>query len=112
MQVRAVAKNVHVSPRKARLVLRELPGKSVGEAMTMLRFTPVPIARDIAKVVQSAAANAENNYGLDTEDLRIVRATVDDAMRLRRFKAKARGRAAPRIRRFSHITVVVEDTEA
>ncbi len=111
MQVRAQAKHIRVSPRKVRLVLRELPGKRVDEALTLLRFTPVPVAREIAKVVKSAAANAENNYNLDAGDLRIVLATADEARTLKRFRARARGRPAPRLKRASHITVVVEDTE-
>ncbi len=112
MQVRATAKHIRVSPRKARLVLRELPGLKVEDAMTKLRFTQMPIAREIAKVVNSAAANAENNYGLSMDELRIVKATANEAPRLKRFKARARGRAAPRIKRASHITVIVADTEA
>ena len=112
MQVRAVAKSIRVSPRKVRLVLRELPGKRVDEALTLLRFMPVPIARDVAKVVRSAAANAEHNYSLSSGDLRVVSATADEAVRLKRFRARSRGRPAPRVRRASHITVVVEDREA
>ncbi len=111
MQVQAIARHIRVSPRKVRLVLADLPGKRIDEALVQLHFTPVPIAREVAKVVKSAAANAENNYGLAPEDLRIVRATADDGVTLKRFRARARGRPASRLRRHSHITVVVEDTE-
>ena len=111
MQVQAQAKHIRVAPRKVRLLLRDLPGKRVDEALTILRFMPVPVAREIAKVVKSAAANAENNYNLAVDDLRIVRATADEAKTLKRFRARARGRPAPRLKRASHITVVVEDTE-
>jgi large subunit ribosomal protein L22 len=112
MQVQASAKHVRVSPRKVRLVLRELPGKSVDEALVLLRFMPVPSARDVAKVVKSAAANAEHNYNLAPRDLRVVKATADDALTFKRYRARARGRPSPRLSRSSHITVIVEDTEA
>jgi large subunit ribosomal protein L22 len=76
--------------------------------MVMLRFLPTPHARLIEKVVKSAAANAENNYALDAGDLRIKRAFVDESRTLKRFRAKARGRAGAILHRTSHVTVVVE----
>lgn len=111
MRVRAVARNLHVSPRKVRLVLEHLPGKRVDEALGLLRYMPSPSAREVAKVVKSAAANAENNYAMSAADLRIVAAYADGALRLKRFKPRARGRAAPRVRRYSHVTVVVDEEE-
>lgn len=108
MEVSATAKYLPVSARKIRLVLDQLPGKRIDEAMVMLRFLPTPHARLVEKVVKSAAANAENNYALDLEDLRIKRAFAGEARTLKRFKAKARGRVAPILRRTSHITVIVE----
>lgn len=109
MEVSATAKYLPVSARKVRLVLDQLPGKTVTDAMVMLRFLPTPHARLVEKVVKSAAANAENNFSLDAEGLRIKRAFAGEARTLKRFKAKARGRVAPILRRTSHITVIVEE---
>jgi large subunit ribosomal protein L22 len=109
MEVSATAKYLPVSARKVRLVLEQLPGKKIEEAMVMLRFLPTPHARLVEKVVKSAAANAENNYALDTGELKIKRAYAGEARTLKRFKAKARGRVAPILRRTSHVTVVVEE---
>ena len=109
MEVTATAKYLPVSARKVRLVLDQVRGKRVEEAMVMLRFLPTPHARLVEKVVKSAAANAENNYALDPADLRIIRAYAGEARTLKRFKAKARGRVAPILRRTSHVTVVVEE---
>jgi large subunit ribosomal protein L22 len=109
MEVSATAKYLPVSARKVRLVLDQLPGKRIEEAMVMLRFLPTPHARLVAKVLHSAAANAENNYSLDREDLRVKRAFAGEGRTLKRWKAKARGRAAPILRRTSHVTVIVED---
>jgi large subunit ribosomal protein L22 len=109
MEVSATARYLPVSARKVRLVLDQLPGKSVDEAITILRFLPTPHARLVEKVVKSAAANAENNYSLDAEALRIKRAFAGEGRTLKRFKAKARGRVAPILRRTAHVTVVVEE---
>lgn len=111
MEVRASAKYVGVSPRKVRLVLEHLPGRRLDDALAVLRYMPVPSARIVEKVVKSAAANAENNYQLPPEELRIKAAFAGDARQLRRYRPRARGRAAPRVRRLSHITVIVEDQE-
>lgn len=108
MQVTATAKNIRVSPKKVRLILKELPGKTVGEAMAMLRYVPQPSARKVAKVVRSAAANAENNYDLDVRTLRIVAAYADPGIKLRRFRPRPRGRVGIIRHRYSHITVIVE----
>jgi large subunit ribosomal protein L22 len=98
-----------VSPRKVRLVLDAVRGKKVDEAMTTLTFSPTPSARLVAKVVRSAAANAENNYQMLPSQLRIVKAYADEGLKLRRYRASARGRVSPYRRRFSHITIVVEE---
>jgi large subunit ribosomal protein L22 len=110
MEVRATAKYLPVSARKVRLVLAQLPGKRVDEAMTILRFLPTPHARLVAKVLHSAASNAENNFSLDREELLVKRAYAGEARTLKRWRAKARGRVAPILRRTSHVTVVVEGT--
>jgi large subunit ribosomal protein L22 len=109
MEVSATAKYLPISARKVRLVLEQLPGKKIDEAMVMLRFLPTPHARVVAKVLKSAASNAENNYAMDYGDLRVKRAFAGEARTLKRFKAKARGRVAPILRRTSHVTVVVEE---
>lgn len=109
MEVSATARYLPVSARKVRLVLEQLPGKRVDDAMVMLRFLPTPHAKLVAKVLQSAAANAENNYALDTAELRVKRAYAGEGRTLKRFRAKARGRAGSILHRTSHVTVVVEE---
>jgi large subunit ribosomal protein L22 len=109
MEVSATAKHLPVSARKMRLVLDQLPGKRVEEAMVMLRFLPTPHARLVEKVVKSAAANAENNYALDVAELRIKRAYAGESRTLKRYRPKARGRMGQILHRSSHITVVVEE---
>jgi large subunit ribosomal protein L22 len=112
MEVRAVAKNVRRSPQKVRLVVDTVRGRSVNEALAMLRFMPQAAARDVYKVVKSAASNAENNYELDINDLYVHRIFVDEGRTLKRFKARSHGRIAPRLRRSSHITAVVQEKGA
>ena len=109
MQVRAVARNVAVSPKKIRLVLEQLPGKSVTEILARLRHMPSPHATVVAKAVRSAAANAENNYQIDPRYLRVVAAYAGDAPTLKRWRARPRGRASPILKRRSHVTVIVEE---
>lgn len=108
MEVWAVAKGVGISPRKVRLVADMVRGRGVEEALALLRFTPTPAARVVAKVIRSAQANAENNYQLPPAELRIAKIFADDAPRLKRFRPQARGRMSPILRRSSHITVIVE----
>lgn len=108
MEVRATAKHLGVPASKVRPITRNLRGKKVEEALTILRFTPTPVAQMISKVVKSAAANAENNFQLIPADLRIVKIYADEGRRLKRFQARSRGRASPLLRRSSHITVIVE----
>jgi large subunit ribosomal protein L22 len=112
MQVRAMARNVAVSPKKIRLVLDQLPGRSTTEVLARLRHMPSPHARVVAKLVRSAVANAENNYQVDPRYLRVVSAYAGDAPRLKRWRARPRGRASPILKRHSHVTVVIEEVEA
>lgn len=109
MEVVASAKQVGVSPRKVGVVLDAVRGKKVTEALTILSFLPTPTARTVAKVVKSAAANAENNYQMVPAQLRIVKAFAEKGQALRRYRASARGRASPYRRRFSHIIIIVEE---
>lgn len=111
MEVRAIAKDTGISPRKARAVVDLVRGKSVEEALALLKFTPTPTARVVAKVVKSAAANAENNFQMAPEGLKIVRAYVDGAKMLKRFRPRSRGQASPIHKHSSHITVVVAEQE-
>lgn len=111
MEVRAVAKNIGISPRKVRAIIDLVRGKSVEEALALLKFTPTPTAKAVAKVVKSAAANAENNFQLSPAELRIVKITADGARSLKRYRPGARGRVNPILKRFSHITVIVAEEE-
>jgi large subunit ribosomal protein L22 len=111
MEIRATAKDTGLSARKVRPLISMVQGKKVDEALTMLKFTRSPLARVVAKVVKSAAANAENNYQMDPSDLKIVHIYVNEARGLRRFRAVSRGRAMPIAKRSSHITVIVTEQE-
>ncbi len=111
MEVHASARNLNGSARKVRLILQRLPGLSVDQALALLRYVPSPRARDVSKVVLSAASNAENNLNLDVDDLYIKSAFADEGVTVKRFKARSRGRAAPRLKRHSHITVVLDERE-
>ncbi len=111
MEVRAYARNVSIAPKKARLILDEIRGMRVDEAMSLLRFMPTPHARIVAKAVRSAVANAENNYNLQPRSLRIAKAYAGDGMTFRRMRPRARGRADIMRRRKSNITIVVQEEE-
>ncbi len=111
MEVRAVAKDTGISPRKVRLLVDMVRGKKVDEALTMLRFAPTPTARVVAKVVKSAAANAENNFQMSPLDLKIVTIFADEAQTLKRFRPRARGRNLFRLRAPSAKTVTIFKSE-
>jgi len=111
MEVRAMARYIRVSPRKARLVCDAVRGKDVREAMAILRFLPQKSADIVAKVVKSATANAENNYDLDADTLYVKRIYADDAPQLKRGEFRARGRFNRIIKRNCHITVIVDERE-
>ncbi len=112
MQVRAVAKDTGISPRKVRLLVDMVRGKKVDEALAILKFAPTPIAQVVDKVVKSAAANAESNFQMSPSDLKIVSIFADEARTLKRFRPRARGRASPILKRSSHITVIVAEQES
>lgn len=107
----ATAKFVRVSPMKARRVLALVRGKSVSEALAVLKYAPQGAAKDVAKVVASAAANAENNFGLDPRTLVVSECWANEGPTMRRFQPRAQGRAFQIRKRTSHITVVVESKE-
>jgi large subunit ribosomal protein L22 len=104
-EVKAVAKWVRTSPRKARLVVDHIRGRSVPEARTVLAFTQRAAAREIEKVLRSAVANAEANHNLDGDDLVVSSVYVDEGPVLKRWRARARGRAARIHKPTCHITV-------
>src|SRR5438128_6293205 len=106
-EVRAAAKWVRTSPRKARLVAEHIRGRSVPEARTVLAFTPRAAAREVEKVLRSAVANAEANHGLIGDDLYVSAATVDEGPTLKRWRARARGRVGRIRKRTCHITVLL-----
>ena len=109
MEVSATNRYAGVSPQKARLVLEHLPGKSVQDALNLLQFLPTPHAKLVAKIVKSAASNAENNYAANPDSLYVKRAIANDARRLKRFRPAARGRIHRYQRRTSHITITVDE---
>lgn len=105
---RATARFVRVSPMKARRVLELIRGKKVDEALDILRFAPQAASEPVAKVLASAAANAENNLDLDRRTLVVATAFADEGPTMKRFQPRAQGRAFRIRKRTSHITVVVE----
>ena len=111
MEVRSFSRNAAIAPKKARLILNEIRGKRVDEAMALLRFMPTPHARLVAKAVRSAAANAENNYNIPPQTLRISEAYAGDGLTFKRIRTRARGRADTILRRRSNITIVVQEEE-
>jgi large subunit ribosomal protein L22 len=111
MEVRAITKNIRVSPRKARLVCDAVRGKDIRQAMAILRFLPQKSAPIIAKTLKSASANAENNYDLDPAALYVKYIFADDAPQIKRGEFRARGRFNRIIKRSCHITVIVEERE-
>lgn len=111
MEVKAVAKDTGVSPRKVRPLVDMVRGKKVDEALIMLRFTATPTAKVVAKVIKSAAANAENNFQMMPSDLEIVNIFADEARTLKRYRPRARGRVSHILKRSSHITAIVAERE-
>ena len=109
--VRASARYSRVTPRKARLVADQVRGLSVPEARTLLDFSARGPARDIGKLIASAAANAEANHELVAEDLRVAEINVDEGPTLKRWRARARGRATRVEKRTAHVSVALTPTE-
>jgi|SRR6056297_1034559 large subunit ribosomal protein L22 len=109
MQAKAVARQVRISPFKIRQVLPLIKGRSVDEAMLNLRYNPKKAARVVFKVLQSAVANAEHNFGLDTDKLSVVAATADQGPSMKRWRPVSMGRAHPYRHRTSHVTVIVAE---
>ena len=111
-EAKAVARMLRVSPQKLNLVAAMIRGKKVDSALADLSFSRKRIAGDVKKTLQSAIANAENNHGLDIDDLVVSEAYVGKAFVIKRFHARARGRAGRIEKPFSNLTVVVRQVEA
>jgi large subunit ribosomal protein L22 len=109
VEVKASAKFQRFSPRKARLVTDLITGKSAEEAIAILQNLPKGSALPIGRVVRSAVANAENNFNLTLENLYVKRATADEGPRMKRVWYRGRGRRDLKLRRTSHITIVVDE---
>jgi len=109
LEVRAEAKWVRISPRKARLVAEHIRGRSVPEARSVLAFTSREAARELDKVLRSAVANAESQHQLSDERLYVSSAYVNEGPRMKRWRARARGRVASIKKRTCHITVTLAE---
>ncbi|MCL5058850.1 MAG: 50S ribosomal protein L22 [Actinobacteria bacterium] len=108
-EARAIARYIRLSPRKAREVVDLIRGKDLKEALAILRYTTRRASAPIAKVVQSAAANAEHNYEMNKDSLYVAECYVDQGPIIKRFQPRAMGRADTLRRRTSHITVVLKE---
>jgi large subunit ribosomal protein L22 len=109
MKVNAIAKDVGMPSRKVKLIVDMVRGKPVAEALQILKFVPSPAAQAVAKVIKSAAANAENNYEMVPAELRIVEILANEGHTFKRFRSQARGRVAPVLKRSTHIVVSVSE---
>ncbi len=109
MEVRAITKNLPMSPQKVREVVRQIQGLPAEQAAAVLDMVPRKSARLVAKTLRSAIANAENNHELKPETLRVKEAVAGSATILKRFTPKARGSAGPTLKRRSHIRIVLSD---
>ena len=111
MEVRAITKHLSISPQKLRLVCDKVRGMSAQQAKVVLEFMPQKGASIVRKTLVSAIANAENNFELRTDNLVIAQIFADEGTRMKRFKAGARGRYQPRVKRTSHLTIILESRE-
>ena len=109
MEAKAVAKYIRIAPRKVRVVMNLIRGKSVAEAFAILKFTPKAGADVIEKVLRSAVANAENNFDMNVDELYVSSAYVDQGPTLKRIHPRSRGQAFSIFKRTSHVTVVVSE---
>ena len=108
-EVRAIGRYIRIAPRKARLVANLVRGKDVEQALAILQVTNKKAAPIIAKIIKSAVANAIERGGIDIDNLYVKRIYVDEGPRLKRFQPSYGGRVNPRLKRFSHITVILDE---
>ena len=111
-EAKAVARMLRVSPQKLNLLAQLIRGKKVDRALADLEFSRKRIAHEVRKTLESAIANAENNHGLDVDDLIVAQAFVGKALVMKRFHARARGRASRIEKPFSNLTIIVREVEA
>ena len=109
MEAKAIAKYIRMSPTKLAPVADLVRGKKIDDALTILKFTPGKSSEYVEKVVQSAMANAENNFSMDHDKLYVAAIMVNQGPTLKRWRAGAQGRAGKILKRSSHITVVLKD---
>jgi len=107
----AYGKYFQTSPQKLNLLAQTIRGKNAGRALVDLEFSKRRSAGDVRKLLQSAISNAENNHGLDVDRLVVAEATVGKTLKMKRFRARARGRAASIEKKFSNMTIVVREAE-
>jgi len=111
-EAKAVARMLRVSPQKLNLLAQLIRGKKVDRALADLEFSRKRIAHEVKKTLESAIANAENNHGLDVDDLIVAQAFVGKALVMKRFHARARGRASRIEKPFANLTIIVREVEA
>jgi large subunit ribosomal protein L22 len=109
LKVSATLRYARISPQKCRLIMAVIKGNAVLKALRKIKFMPQKAAKIIAKVLESAAANAENNFGADLDDLKVSKAFANAAPTFKRFRARARGRGTRILKRNSHITIELTD---
>ena len=109
MEAKAVAKYVRISPQKVRLIMDEVRGRKVDEALKLLSFSPQKGARLLKKLIDSAVANAEANSEIDVDNLFIKKAFADEGPTMKRFRPRAMGRATRIRKRTSHLTVILDE---
>jgi large subunit ribosomal protein L22 len=109
MEAKAIARHIRIAPRKIRVVIDIIRGKNIGEAYAILKYTPKVGAEVLLKVLQSAIANAENNFDMNSDKLYVAAAYVDQGPTLKRIHPRSRGQAFKILKRSSHVTVVVQE---
>ena len=109
MEARAITKFIRLSPRKVRLVVDQIRGKGVEEALNILKFTPKRSALIVSKTLRTAVANAESTQSVDVDQLYVKQANVDEAGMWKRFTPRAQGRATRIRKRLSHVTIVLDE---
>ena len=109
MEAKAIARYIRIAPRKVRIVVDLIRGKSVGEAIAILKFTPKVGSEVVAKALNSAIANAEHNYDMNVDNLFVSEVYVDQGPTLKRIHPRSRGQAFKILKRSSHVTVVVKE---
>jgi len=109
MEAKAIARHIRIAPRKIRVVIDLIRGKNIGEAYAILKYTPKIGSEILLKVLESAIANAEHNYDMNSDKLYVAAAYVDQGPTLKRIHPRSRGQAFKILKRSSHVTVVVKE---